>query len=81
MDEDNKQARQWVATWKRAGAALDEVRRQELMSFSYDENFALIDSMLQWACDNATPRVSTGLVEQQRLFQLLRARSKKNQKS
>ena len=69
---NNDHLSKWVAAWKRAGHAMEGIRRQELRSASYGANLELIDSMLQWACDNAVPRSSTGLVEQQHLFQRLR---------
>lgn len=64
----------WVKTWKRAGSALQKVKQQELHSYDYSKNWALVDSMLQWACDHRQPRLSTGLVEQQRLFMKLKGK-------
>ena len=34
----------------------------------YEKNRKMLDQMLQYACENSTPRSSSGLVEQQRLF-------------
>ena len=62
----------WVDAWKRAGSALEEVRRRELRAYDYDKNQALLDEMLQWACDHRRIRLTSGLVEQQRMFMKLR---------
>ena len=59
-----KQIKQWVETWNRAGSALKEIKRRELQCFDYAKNQAIIDEMLQWAFDNRTVRLSSGLVEQ-----------------
>lgn len=62
----------WVDAWKRAGSALEEVKRRELRAYDYDKNQALLDEMLQWACDHRRIRLTSGLVEQQRMFMKLR---------
>jgi len=64
----NKQTKKWVKTWQRAGAALDEIKRRELRAYDYDKNRKIIDEMLQWAQDHRKIRLTSGLVEQQRLF-------------
>ena len=66
------QLRNYAETWKRAGAALKEIKRRELRSYDYAANQRLLDEMLNWACEHAQPRLSTGLVEQQRVFMKLR---------
>ncbi|MBW1700018.1 MAG: hypothetical protein JRH18_19330 [Deltaproteobacteria bacterium] len=63
---------QYAERWKSAGVRLAEIKRQELRSFNYAANWELIDEMLTWACEHAPPRLSTGLVEQQRYFMKLR---------
>jgi hypothetical protein len=69
---EDAQTKQWVDTWRRAGSALDEVKRRELRSYDYEANREVIDEMLDWACDHATPRTTSGLVEQQRVFMKIR---------
>ena len=61
-----------VEAWKRAGSALEEVKRRELRAYDYDKNQAVLDEMLQWACDHRRIRLTSGLVEQQRMFMKLR---------
>lgn len=73
---DNENMKNWVAGWGRAAKALEEVKRRELRAYDYQENKAVVNGMLQWACDHATPRLDSGLVEQQRLFKKLRNKNK-----
>ena len=70
------QIRHWAETWKRAGVALEEIKRRELQAFDYAANQGLVDAMLRWACQHQRPRASTGLIEQQRLFMKLGGRKK-----
>lgn len=60
--------KKWVQGWARAGKALEEIKRRELRAYNYNENREIVDGMLQWACDHREIRLSSGLVEQQRLF-------------
>jgi hypothetical protein len=61
--------KEWVETWKKASVSLKDIKRQELQEPDYfEKNFHILDEMLQYACDNATPRKTSGLVEMQRLF-------------
>lgn len=62
----------WVETWKQAGPKLEALRRRELREFRYEDHAAQIDELLQIACQFAQPRLTSGLVEQQRLFQKAR---------
>ena len=71
-DEEKKLMKKWVETWKRAGPILEEIRKDELRNFDYKKNKQIIDEMLQWAIDHAKPRLSSGLVEQQRWFMKMR---------
>jgi len=71
-ESDKNKIRVWIETWKKAGAALEEIRRHELESDDYGKNQELIDNMLQFACEHRKPRLSSGLVEQQRWFMKMR---------
>ena len=53
---------------KRASVALKAVKRHELRNYDLAKNQAIVDGMLQWAFENRELRLSSGLVEQQRLF-------------
>jgi hypothetical protein len=81
MESDREAIKKWVETWKTAASALDKIRRDELTAFDYEKNFEIIDSMLQYACDHAETRLTSGLVEQQRLFMKLREKLKKEKDS
>ena len=74
----NKQTKKWVKTWKRAGTALDEIKQRELRAYDYNKNRKIIDEMLQWAHDHRKVRLTTGLVEQQRLFMKIKNREKQS---
>lgn len=74
----NRQTEKWVNTWQRAGRALDKIKRRELRSYDYDKNRKIIDEMLQWAHEHRKIRLTSGLVEQQRLFMKIRNREKQS---
>jgi hypothetical protein len=69
---DKEELRLWVETWKKAGKALEEIKRHKLQSYNYPENQEIIDSMLQFAYKHRKPRLTSGLVEQQRWFMKMR---------
>lgn len=59
--------RRWVETWRRAGAALEQIRRAELLALDQSRALArLCDAAPGWL---PPARESSGLVEQQRWFQ------------
>lgn len=66
-------AQQWVKSWKRASVALKAVKRHELRNYDYAKNQVVVDGMLQWAFENRELRLSSGLVEQQRLFMKMKS--------
>ena len=68
-----KNAQQWVESWKRASVALKAVKRHELRTYDYAKNRAVVDEMLQWAFENRESRFTSGLVEQQRLFMKMKS--------
>ncbi|MBN2007857.1 hypothetical protein JW960_00770 [candidate division KSB1 bacterium] len=69
MEEaEKKLTLQWIETWKKAGEAMEQIRKQELQSPEYGKNDQLIDSLLDLAVERGTHRTSTGLVELQQLF-------------
>jgi hypothetical protein len=80
-DSDPDLTRQWVETWLKAGPKLEEIRRDGLRAFRYEEHVDQIDDLLQMACRFARPRLTSGLVEQQRLFQRLRKEGPASQSS
>ncbi len=67
-DSDREHIKRWVESWKRAEPALFEVHRQELHTCDYEKNHKMVDELLQWAFEHRQERLTSGLVEQQRLF-------------
>jgi hypothetical protein len=70
--EQIEQGREWVAAWKRAGPELERVRREELRTLDAYAAIALLVGPADYTVEPRAPRPSSGLVEQQRLFQVLR---------
>jgi hypothetical protein len=68
--------RKWVETWRRAGEALEEVRRRELRELDTREVVRQIFDGLDFSRLPAKQGM-TGLVEQQRWFAKLREREKR----
>ena len=66
---EKEQIAEWVATWGKAACSLEEIRRKELRAADYYErNKDLTNDMLQYAFEHRVIRLSSGLVDQQRLF-------------
>ena len=66
--EDKENMKKWIEGWRKAATALKEIKRRELRAYDYQENKAVINGMLQWACDHSKARLGSGLVDQQRFF-------------
>ncbi len=59
----------WIGAWRRASISLIEAKKSELRSKDYyEKNRIILDEMLQYSCDYSKVRLSSGLIEQQRLF-------------
>jgi hypothetical protein len=69
IDPEDPLTKAWVETWVKAGRRLEAMRRQDLRDFVYEEHLQEIDELLDMACRFGQPRKTSGLVEQQRLFQ------------
>lgn len=65
--------KRWADTWDRAGRELALIRRGELESMTDDDvRRAIADLFSGTAWNDLPSRPTSGLVEQQRLFALLR---------
>lgn len=64
--------RAWAEHWRQWGPKLDQIRRDELRRFRHEDHQEAIDALLQIAHEHAAPRLTSGLVEQQRLFRQAR---------
>ena len=72
VKQDQKQLDQWVKNWQRAQIALKTVRTRELLKSNPLKQEALLNEMLTYACQQPRQQESTGLVEQQRIFDSIR---------
>jgi hypothetical protein len=66
----NEEAREYVNRWKQAGPALEKARREELKNLTDQDVRNQLDSLLDLA-KGSVNRPTSGLVEQQRIFQKL----------
>ncbi|MEX0692268.1 MAG: hypothetical protein WD043_10545 [Gemmatimonadales bacterium] len=62
----------WVATWRDAAPALDAQKRSELAMLDTPLALQQLAAAFAHALASAPPLSTSGLVEQQRCFQLLR---------
>jgi hypothetical protein len=68
--------KRWAETWEHAGRELDALRRRELQSMTDDDvRRAVADLFSAPASGDLPLRSTSGLVEQQRLFAVLRSRA------
>ena len=74
---EHEQMRAWVENWKRIGPELERRKRRELRALSeedaFDEALTLSASSADETWVEPGRAASEGLLEQQRLFQRLRA--------
>lgn len=59
---------EWMRAWRSAGAALERVRREELRALDGRKALALLTGPADYRKEPRKPRLSSGLVEQQRWF-------------
>jgi hypothetical protein len=71
-DAEENLTKRWVQTWREAGPRLEEIRRRELRQMTYQQRIKAVDALLQIGSRFGKPRTTSGLVEQQRLFQKAR---------
>ena len=68
MEKEN-QIKKWISTWKKAGDSLNDIRINELRDKNYYiKNRDILNSMLQYAYDNRTVKLESGLFIQQNIF-------------
>ena len=67
-ETDGKKA--WVEHWQRVGPILEKVRHDELRAMTDEQAARAFMSLSELALDapNPKPRMTSGFVEQQRLF-------------
>jgi hypothetical protein len=63
--------RRWVEAWKQAAPELERMRREELRALDAFAAISLITGPADYTREPRAPKPTSGLVEQQRLFQKL----------
>ena len=72
-DSQRKEIEKWIETWEQAGFALDRVKLNELRAHDYySQNQVFLNEMLQYAYEHRQLRLSSGLIEQQKIFMKLK---------
>jgi hypothetical protein len=66
--EQIAQGRLWVEAWRRAGPALERLRREELRRLDSRATIALLCGPADYRIAPRAPKPTSGLVEQQRWF-------------
>jgi hypothetical protein len=68
-----EQQQAWAAQWKRSASALARVRADEERVADLSTTAAQLEGAVRAALAVMEPRLTSGLVEQQRIFHLRRA--------
>ncbi len=66
-----EQLKEWVAAWKRAGPELERIRFENVRRTKTADALQQLSDAFEWALRQYGPRASSGLVEQQAVFQKL----------
>lgn len=61
----------WVSTWRRAEGALAGLKREELERLDTSVALCQLEDAFEHALRTASPTTTSGLVDQQRVFQRL----------
>jgi len=69
---NSDEAHEFVQRWQKAGPALEKICREELRNYRYEDHIAEIASLFVLGAQGTSTRMTSGLVEQQRLFQKAR---------
>ena len=67
----NENLKQWADNWKRVGPLLEQIEANALRE-NDGKSLESFIPILNWVCERATPRPTSGLVEQQRWFMKIR---------
>jgi hypothetical protein len=70
-DEEREQLRRWVASWKRAGERMEQLRREELPRTDAQRSLLCLASAFESCRLHYKPLPTSGLVEQQYWFRRL----------
>jgi hypothetical protein len=70
-DQERERLRHWAACWKKAGARLEELRREELPRTDTQKSLQSLASAFESCQLHHKPSSTSGLVEQQYWFRRL----------
>ena len=70
----------WVENWKRVGPLLQQIEADELRAKDQAVAIRRILPMIDWCCQRAIPKTTSGLVEQQKYFKKWREQQKEQEK-
>jgi hypothetical protein len=70
--EQIAQGREWVAAWRRAAPELERIRIQELRAVDSYTAISQLAGPADYTVEPRAPKPTSGLIEQQHLFQKLR---------
>lgn len=73
--EQVAQGKRWVQAWAEAGAFMEQLRRDELRQLDTYKTIALLCGPADYHQPPFAPKPTSGLVEQQRLFAKVAART------
>jgi hypothetical protein len=69
---DKEQLARWVQTWRKAGEELEKIRREEIRNSSTQTAILALNDAFISAIRLNPIRMTSGLVEQQRLFRKMK---------
>ena len=72
MEQWKNDMKPWVENWKRVGPILEQMEMEALRAPDYGKTLADFLTTCNVACAHAEPKMTSGLVEQQRLFAKMR---------
>jgi hypothetical protein len=73
--EQVAQGKRWVKAWAEAGAFMEQLRRDELRQLDTHKTIALLCGPADYHQPPFAPKPTSGLVEQQRWFAKMAART------
>jgi hypothetical protein len=71
-EAEKEQVRAWIRNWEKTGPILEELRWKSIREADTLEAIAAFDGAFQTAVRDFPPKAWSGLIEQQRLFQMAR---------
>ena len=67
-DEEREKMRIWVNNWKETGEILEKLRREEIRNLNITEEIMSLSDASEAALKMYPPKLTSGLIEMQRLF-------------